>query len=117
MTWFVEQPFLIPKEISSGASVPSSHKKPEGHYKVSCRTAVGKMADTGAEIQPRMRQKYTHVITRKKGEGEKREATEGGETESTERKERWKKYVFPLLILLFMVLFNDDVNKLDFADD
>lgn len=43
-------PFLIPTEISSAALVASSHKKPEGHYKVSCRTAVGKMANTAAEI-------------------------------------------------------------------
>jgi hypothetical protein len=48
--WFVEQPFLIPREISSAASVASTHKKPEGHYKVSCRTAVGKMANKFAEI-------------------------------------------------------------------
>jgi hypothetical protein len=46
IAWSVEQPFLIPRENSSAVSVAS---KPEGHYKVSCKNAVGKMANTVPE--------------------------------------------------------------------
>jgi hypothetical protein len=61
-----------------------------------------------------MRYNSTHVITLKKG---KNEIPEGGETESIERKEWGKNAYFHYLILLFMVLFNNDVNMLDFTDD